>query len=113
MYQDAYESSPDIVKIKIQGPNYYDTLSVTTDRDLNFSTTISIKQVLGFNAGNYNVDISYGDYSVEMLKEDIKTGKFILTGYRNIPDNKFVNLAFTELGIAASDLVRQNKQQNN
>ena len=42
-----------------------------------------------------------------------KTGKFILTGYRNIPDNKFVNLAFTELGIAASDLVRQNKQQNN
>ena len=42
-----------------------------------------------------------------------KTGKFILTGYRNIPDNKFVNLAITELGIAASDLVRQNKQQNN
>ena len=42
-----------------------------------------------------------------------KTGRAILTGYRNIPDNKFVNLVFTELGIVASDLVRQNKQQNN
>ena len=40
-----------------------------------------------------------------------KTGRYLLTGYRNISDNKFVNLAFTELGIAASDLVRQNKQQ--
>ena len=42
-----------------------------------------------------------------------KTGRAILTGYRNIPDNKFVNLVFTELGIVASDSVRQNKEQKN
>tara|TARA_X000001382_G_C3175235_1_gene180831 strand:- start:219 stop:2489 length:2271 start_codon:yes stop_codon:yes gene_type:complete len=42
-----------------------------------------------------------------------KTGRAILTGYRNIPDNKFVNLVFTELGIVASDTLRQNKQQSN
>lgn len=36
-----------------------------------------------------------------------KTGKYLLTGYRNIPDNKFVTLAFTELGIVASDSVKQ------
>ena len=42
-----------------------------------------------------------------------KTGRAILTGYRNIPDNKFVNLVFTELGIVASDTLRQNKQQKN
>ena len=65
LYRDAHKSSPDIIKIKIQGPNYYDTLSLNLDRDLNFSTSLSIKHVLGFNAGNYNVDISYGDYSVE------------------------------------------------
>jgi len=41
-----------------------------------------------------------------------KTGRAILTGYRNIPDNKFVNLAFTELGIVASDSVRQTKENN-
>ena len=65
LYRDAYNSSPDIVKIKIHGPNYYDTLSINPDRDLNFSTSLNIQQVVGFNAGNYNVDISYGNYSVE------------------------------------------------
>ncbi len=42
-----------------------------------------------------------------------KTGKYLLTGYRNIPDNKFVTLAFTELGIVASDSVKQMRASEN
>ena len=65
LFKDNNQSLPESISIIIQGSNYYDTISVFPDRDLSFSTTLNIKKVLGFNTGNYNVDISYGDNSVK------------------------------------------------
>ena len=65
LFKDAHESIPEFINIEIQGPNYHDTFTVFPDRDLNFSITLDIKEVVGFNTGNYNVDISYGDNSVK------------------------------------------------
>ncbi|MDC0171713.1 lamin tail domain-containing protein [Candidatus Nitrosopelagicus sp.] len=55
-------SSPEIVKINISGPNYFKNLALFPDRDLGFSTTLNLQQVLGFNQGDYDVKISYSDY---------------------------------------------------
>ena len=65
LFKDDNQSLPESISIKIQGSNYYDVISIFPDRDLNFSTTLNIKKVLGFNTGNYDVDISYGDNSVK------------------------------------------------
>ena len=61
LFKDTREAIPAVINIKIQGPNYYKTLTAYPDRDLNFSTTLNIKEVLGFTVGDYDVDISYGD----------------------------------------------------
>ena len=65
LFKDSYKSVPESIKIIIQGPNYYKTLNLYPDRDLNFSTTLNLKHVLGFDLGNYNVDISYGKNSIQ------------------------------------------------
>ena len=64
LFQDSQKSTPEFVKIIIQGPNYYNALTINPDRDLNFSAELNIKKILGFNLGNYNVDISYGENSI-------------------------------------------------
>jgi hypothetical protein len=56
---------PEIIKIKIQGSDYYDTLSIYPDRDLNYSANFDIKQILGFDIGSYDVEISYGENSIK------------------------------------------------
>ena len=53
----------EIVKINVSGPNYFKNLAIFPDKDLNFSTSLSLQPVLGFNEGEYNVDISYGEHS--------------------------------------------------
>ena len=55
-------SSPEIIKISIKGPNYFKNLAFFPDRDLNFSTTLNLQKVLGFNEGDYDVTITYGEY---------------------------------------------------
>ena len=64
-------STPEIVKIKIQGPSYYKNLALFPDRDLNFSTSLKLQQALGFKEGNYSVIVSYGD-NIENLSFYIK-----------------------------------------
>ena len=54
-------STPEIVKVKIQGPNYFKNLALFPDRELTFSTSLMLQKVLGFNEGNYDVTVSYGD----------------------------------------------------
>ena len=75
LFQDSFSSVPETIDIKIQGPNYYKTLTLYPDRDLNFSTTVNMQKVLGFVLGDYNVDISYGDNSIntEFIITDEKT----------------------------------------
>ena len=59
-------STPEMIKINIQGPNYFKNLALFPDRDLGYSTTLNLQKVLGFNFGNYDVKVSYGDYSSEL-----------------------------------------------
>jgi len=59
-------SVPEMVKINIQGPNYFKNLALFPDRDLGFSTTLHIQKVLGFNTGNYDVKVSYGGNTFDL-----------------------------------------------
>ena len=65
LFADNYYANPEIIKIKIDGPDYYNTLALFPDRNLNFSTELNIKEIFGFNLGDYDVSISYGDNSVK------------------------------------------------
>jgi len=47
------------INVNISGPNYYKTLTLYPDRDLNFATTLKLQQVLGANEGIYDVSIDY------------------------------------------------------
>ncbi|MDC0241340.1 lamin tail domain-containing protein [Candidatus Nitrosopelagicus sp.] len=69
-------STPEMVKINIKGPSYFKNLALFPDRDLSFSTTLNLQKVLGFNAGDYTVKISYGDYISNLdftLNTDVKS----------------------------------------
>ena len=65
LFSDNYYANPEIIKIKIDGPDYYNNLALFPDRNLNFSTELNIKEIFGFNLGDYDVSISYGDNSVK------------------------------------------------
>jgi len=65
LFSDNYYANPEIIKIKIDGPDYYNNLALFPDHNLNFSTEINIKEIFGFNLGDYDVSISYGDNSVK------------------------------------------------
>ncbi|MEK0336235.1 MAG: lamin tail domain-containing protein, partial [Nitrosopumilus sp.] len=47
------------INVNISGPNYYKTLTLYPDRDLNFATTLKLQQVLGANEGIYDVSVDY------------------------------------------------------
>ncbi|MDC0211761.1 lamin tail domain-containing protein [Candidatus Nitrosopelagicus sp.] len=59
-------STPEMIKINVQGPNYFKNLALFPDRDLGFSTTLNLQKVLGFNEGDYDVKVSYGEYSSDL-----------------------------------------------
>ena len=65
LFVDIRNTMPDSIKIIIQGPAYYEDVTLYPDSDGNFSTTFNIQKLYGFSLGNYNVDISYGDASVK------------------------------------------------
>ena len=65
LFSDNYYANPEIIKIKIDGPDYYNNIALFPDRNLNFSTELNIKEIFGFNLGDYDVSISYGDNSVK------------------------------------------------
>ena len=65
LFSGYTKTIPEIVKIKIQGPNYYDTKSVYPDYDLNYSANFDIKETLGYEFGSYDVEISYGENQIK------------------------------------------------
>ncbi|MDC0159397.1 hypothetical protein OAJ55_01785 [Candidatus Nitrosopelagicus sp.] len=65
LFSGYTKTIPEIIKIKIQGPTYYDTKSVYPDHDLNYSANFDIKETLGFNVGSYDVEISYGENQIK------------------------------------------------
>jgi len=52
---------PEPILITISGPNFYHSVSLYPDYNLNYETTLRISQVLGVSEGNYNVSVTYGD----------------------------------------------------
>lgn len=65
--------------MEINGPDYFKTLTLFPDRDLNFGTTIKLQQVLGVNPGTYDISVNYAgttsfaSYSVgfELIEQEI------------------------------------------
>jgi hypothetical protein len=49
------------ILITITGPNFYHTVSLYPDYNLNYETTLRISQVLGIIEGNYDVSVTYDD----------------------------------------------------
>ena len=58
-------SSPEIINIYVEGPNYFNNIELYPDRNLSFSTTLSIQNVYGFTLGDYDAQISYGENSIQ------------------------------------------------
>jgi len=74
------EFKPELIMIEIIGPNFYNTVELYPDRDLNFETTLGLNQVLGINEGTYVVSVNYAgattntSFSVgfELIEQEIK-----------------------------------------
>jgi len=49
------------ILITITGPNFYHSVSLYPDYNLNYETTLRISQVLGVGEGNYDVSVTYDD----------------------------------------------------
>jgi len=49
------------ISITISGPNFYHSVSLYPDYNLNYETTLRISQVLGISEGNYEVSVTYDD----------------------------------------------------
>jgi hypothetical protein len=52
---------PEPILITVTGPNFYHSVSLYPDYDLNYETTLRISQVLGVSEGNYDVSVTYDD----------------------------------------------------
>ncbi len=50
---------PAIIQINISGHNYYKTVTIFPDQNLNFATSIKLQQVIGVNEGTYDVSVNY------------------------------------------------------
>jgi len=50
---------PEPILITISGPNFYHSVSLYPDYDLNYETTLRLSQVLGISEGNYDVSVTY------------------------------------------------------
>jgi len=49
------------ILITISGPNFYHSVSLYPDYNLNYETSLRISQVLGISEGNYDVSVTYDD----------------------------------------------------
>ena len=50
---------PEPIIIDIDGPDFYKTITLYPDLNLNYDVTLNLNQVLGVNAGTYDVSVSY------------------------------------------------------
>ena len=65
LYIEKPYFSPEMIKITVTGPNYYKNIALFPNTNLEFSTMLTIQEVLGFSTGNYNVKLNYGTHSLE------------------------------------------------
>ena len=65
LFKNDGVSSPEIINIYVKGQNYFNNIELYPDRNLSFSTTSSIQNVYGFTLGDYGVEISYGENSIQ------------------------------------------------
>ena len=86
-----FQSIP--ILITITGPNFYHTVSLYPDIDLNYETTLRISQVLGISEGNYDVSVTYDDvvatstFSVNSdIVEEAQDSDSLLTIMADEPD---------------------------
>jgi hypothetical protein len=84
---------PEPILITITGPNFYHTVSLYPDYDLNYETTLRISQVLGISEGNYDVSVTYDDvvatstFSVNSdIVEEAQDSDSLLTIMADEPD---------------------------
>ncbi len=52
---------PEQIMVTISGPNFDKTLTMYPDLNLNFETSLTLHQVLGINAGLYDVKVNYAE----------------------------------------------------
>ena len=57
--------SNEILRINIQGPEYYKNLALFPDMNLEFLTSLSAQKVYGFKQGTYEITTTYGDEIVK------------------------------------------------
>ena len=50
---------PAKIIVTVTGPNYYNQFELYPDLNLKYKTTLNLHKVLGFNGGEYNVDVTY------------------------------------------------------
>ena len=55
--------TPQYIEISVNGPSYFKNIVLYPDRNLEFSTQFSLQKVLGFKEGNYEVEVTYADYT--------------------------------------------------
>ncbi|MDH3340642.1 MAG: lamin tail domain-containing protein [Nitrosopumilus sp.] len=73
-----FQSQP--IKVDISGPNYFQSINLYPDLNLNYKTTLNLHQVLGIKEGQYTILVSYAgvtaitDFSVgsELLEQKTK-----------------------------------------
>jgi hypothetical protein len=61
--QPYFQTEP--VLINISGPNYYQSVSLYPDTNLNYEMNLSLVQVLGINEGVYHVSVTYAGITAE------------------------------------------------
>jgi hypothetical protein len=74
------EFLPEAILVTINGPNFYKTITLFPDLNLNYETTLSLHQVLGINEGTYDVSVTYDvasantNFSVgfEIIEQEVK-----------------------------------------
>jgi len=84
---------PEPILITITGPNFYHSVSLYPDYNLNYETTLRISQVLGISEGYYDVSVTYDDvvttsaFSVNPdIIEETQNNDSVLTIMADEPD---------------------------
>ena len=82
---------PEQIIISITGPDFEKTLTMYPDLNLSFETSITLHQVLGINAGTYDVEVRYGEETANTVfsvgYEEIQE-KVVLDGSIGIDTDK-------------------------
>ena len=55
------EFLPEPIVVNITGPNFYKTITLFPDLNLNYKTTLSLHPVLGIDEGTYDISVAYAD----------------------------------------------------